>query len=179
MHGARIILLTLVAIALLGSVAVSPSVAQTLKIGFVKDDQIKQNYKAWQKAQEQWDIEKKAWDDEAQAKQTALQDMIDDYDKQKLILSEDKRKEKEAAIKVKQDDLDTYTRQVYGPGGTAEKKQAELIQPLLDKVTKAIEAVAVEGGYDIIFTMQSGLGYIKETYDVTQKVLEQLDKLEQ
>jgi outer membrane protein len=153
--------------------------AQVLKIGFVKDDDIRQNYKAWQKAQEQWDVEKKAWDDEAQAKQTALQDLLDDYDKQKLILSEDKRKEKEAAIRVKQEDLDNFTRTIYGPGGTAEKKQQELLQPLLDKVTKAIEAVATEGGYDIIFTGQSGLGYIKPTYDVTPKVLEQLDKLEQ
>ncbi len=169
------ILLAALACMILASVAQ----AQALKIGYVKDEEIRAGYKAWQKAQEQWDVEKKAWDDEAQAKQSALQDLLDDYDKQKLILSEDKRKEKEAAIRVKQEDLDNFTRTIYGPGGTAEKKQTELLQPLLDKVTKAIEAVATEGGYDIVFTGQSGLGYIKPTYDVTAKVLEQLDKLEQ
>jgi outer membrane protein len=171
----RNILLAAAAIVILSTVAQ----AQALKIGYVKDDQIRQGYKAWQKAQEQWEVEKKAWDDEAQAKQAALQELLDDYDKQKLILSEDKKKEKEAAIRVKQEDLDNYTRTIYGPAGTAEKKQQELLQPLLDKITKAIDAVANEGGYDIIFTMQSGLGYIKPVYDVTPKVLEQLDKLEQ
>ena len=152
--------------------------AQGIKIGFVKDSDIEAKYKAWQRAQEQWNVERKSWDDEAQTKQTELQDMIDEYDRQKLILSEDKRNEKEAAIRTKQEDLDAFTRRIYGPGGTAEKKQSELIQPILENVSKAIEAVATEEGYDVIFTMQSGLGYINPSYDVTDKVIEKLDQLE-
>ena len=164
-----------VVFALIGSVAN----AQGLKIGFVKDDVIKQNYSAWQRAQEQWELEAKAWDDEALAKQKEIEDLLVEYDKQKLILSEDKKREKEAAIRAKQESLDAYTRQIYGPGGTAEQKNTQLLEPLLEKATAAIEAVAIEGEYDVIFTMQSGLGYIKESYDVTDKVLEYLEKEEQ
>ena len=153
--------------------------AQGLKIGFVKDDVIKQEFKEWQRAQEEFELEYKAWDEEALAKQTEIQDLIDEYEKQRLILSEDKKKEKEAAIRAKQEALDAYTRQVFGPGGTAERKQSQLIQPLLEKVTKAIEVVAIDGGYDVIFTLQSGLGYIKENYDVTDKVLEYLELSEE
>ncbi|MEW6049996.1 MAG: OmpH family outer membrane protein [Candidatus Zixiibacteriota bacterium] len=175
MRHALILLFTL---ALMASLAGTAG-AQATKIGFVKDEEIKQGYKAWTKAQEQWELERKTWDEQAQTMQTELQELVDQYDKQKLILSDDKKKEKEAAIRAKQEALDAFTKQIYGPGGTAERKQQELIGPLLEKVSKAIEAVAVEGGFDVIFTMQSGLGYIKETYDVTAKVLEQLDKLEQ
>ncbi|HKK19966.1 MAG TPA: OmpH family outer membrane protein [candidate division Zixibacteria bacterium] len=153
--------------------------AQALKIGFVKDDRIKSEYKEWQRAQEQWEVESKAWDDEAQSKQDELQQLMDDYDKQRLILSEDKKKEREAAIRTKQEALDAYTKQIYGPGGTAEKKQQMLLQPLLDKVSKAIEAVAEKENYDVIFTLQSGLGYIKPSYDVTDKVLAELENEEQ
>ncbi|MDH4155933.1 MAG: OmpH family outer membrane protein [candidate division Zixibacteria bacterium] len=149
--------------------------AQGMKLGFVKDERIKDEYKAWGKAQEQWDLESKAWEDEALAKQTELQEMVDEYEKQKLILSEDKKREREAAIRTKEEALDAFTRQVYGPGGTAERKHAELLQPLLERITKAIEAVAIEGDYDVIFTLQSGLGYIKEDYDVTDKVLKYLE----
>ena len=152
--------------------------AQGAKIGFVNDEEIKKNYKAWQRAQEQWDLERKAWDDEATAKQDELDELVQEYDKQKLILSEEKKKEKEAAIRAKQEALDAYTRQIYGPGGSAEKKQEALVGPLLEDVNKAIEAVAIENGYDIIFTLQSGLGYINPTFDVTDKVLEQLEKIE-
>jgi len=61
--------------------------AQGTKIGFVNDEEIKQSYKAWQRAQDQWELERKAWDDEATAKQTELEELIDEYEKQKLILS--------------------------------------------------------------------------------------------
>lgn len=153
--------------------------AQAMKIGFVRDDKIKESYAPWQRAQEQWDTERQAWDDEAAAKEDELRTMVEEYDKQKLILSETKRKEKEAAIRTKQEALDAFTRQIYGPGGSAERTQRQLIQPLLENVTKAIELVAVENNYDVIFTMNSGLGYIKETFDCTELVIERLETLDE
>lgn len=153
--------------------------SQTLKMGFVRDDKILEGYKAYSRAQEQWELEKRAWDTEAETKANEIQSMLEEYDKQRLIISDDKRKEREAAIRAKRDALDAYTKQIYGPGGSAEQKQEALLGPLLDKVTKAIEAVALEEGYDVIFTLRSGLGYIKESYDVTNKVLVRLEKLDQ
>jgi outer membrane protein len=169
------VLLAIVAVFAIGSTAA----AQGVKMGFVRDDQIQENYKDWQRAQEEWELEKKAWDDEAVTKQQELADLLDEYDKQKLILSEAKRKEKEALIRAKQEALDAYTRQIFGPNGTAEKTQQRLYEPLLQKVTKAIELVAIEGNYDVVFTLQSGLGYIKESYDVTEQVLQKLEEIEE
>ncbi|MFZ5981946.1 MAG: OmpH family outer membrane protein [Candidatus Zixiibacteriota bacterium] len=173
----RFILLSFLAILLL-IVGASTVQAQTAKIGFVNDEEIKNNYKAWQRAQEEWEVERKAWDEEASNRQTELDELIDEYEKQKLILSDEKKKEKEAAIRAKQEALDIYTRQIYGPGGTAEKKQETLVGPLLENVNKAIETVALENGYDVIFTLQSGLGYINPAFEVTDKVLEALENLE-
>lgn len=154
--------------------------AQTMKIGYVDDQRILNENKAWIKAQEEWQIESKAWQDEAQQKQTEIQDLYAEYEKQKLILSDEKRKEKEAAIRTKEQALDLYTRTIFGPGGSAEKKQDMLTRPILETVTKAIEAVAIEGNYDVIFTVNgSGLGYIKEVYDITQKVIDYLENNEQ
>lgn len=154
--------------------------AQNMKIGYIDDEKIKSEYKEWQRAQDQWAVEQKAWDDEAQAKQTELEDMIDEYEKQKLILSDEKKTEREAAIRAKRDALDAYTRQIYSPGGSAENKQMQLIGPLLENINTAIQAVATEGGYDLIFSLaQSGLAYVKPEFDITDKVLEQLDKIDQ
>jgi len=153
--------------------------AQTLKIGFIDDEKIKESYPEWVRAQDQMNVEMKAWDDEAVTKQTELEEMVTEYDKQKLILSEEKKKEREAAIRVKREALDAYTRQIYGPGGSAERKQMDLIRPLLEKVNTAIQMVAEEDGFDVVFTLQSGLGYIKPIYDITDKVLEQLEKIEE
>jgi len=173
------LMLTLLSLAPLFLVSGDRAQAQGVKIGFINDEKIKAAYPEWTRAQDQMNIEMKAWDDEAAAKQTELDDLMQEYDKQKLILSEDKKKEREAAIRAKKDALDAYTRQVYGPSGTAETKQMELIKPLLDKVNSAIQLVAEEGGYDVVFTLQSGLGYIKPSYDLTEKVLAKLETLEQ
>jgi len=152
--------------------------AQEMKIGFVKDSVIIVQYPAWQKAQEEWDVEKNAWDEEAMAKQEELQELEEEYEKQKLILSEEKKKERQATINAKRDALDAYTRQVFGPDGTAERKYAQLVQPLVQNIQKAIEAVAIEGDYDVIFTLQS-IGYIRDEYDITDKVLKYLEELEE
>ena len=92
-----------------------------------------------------------------------------------MILSDDKKREREAAINAKKDALDAFTRQIYGPNGQAERRQAKLLEPLLESVNKAIEAVAIEGNYDVVFTLQSGLAYIKEEFDVTDKVIKYLE----
>jgi outer membrane protein len=151
--------------------------AQGMKLGYVKEDRIQQEYKAWQRAQEDWNLESKAWEDEALEKQQELQEIEEEYEKQKLILSDDKKREREAAINAKKEALDAYTRQVFGPNGTAERKNQDLLRPILENIQAAIEAVAIEGNYDLILTLQS-VAYIKEAYDITDEVLTRLEELE-
>lgn len=154
------------------------SQAQGVKIGYVHDDKIMNEFPDFTRAQEQYSLEVNAWNEEAQGMQTELDEMLADYEKQKLILSADKKAEREAAIRAKRDGLDAFTRDIFGPGGRAERKNDELLSPLLDKINRAIAAVAEEGGYDVIFTLQSGLGYIKPTLEVTDEVLEKLEQIE-
>lgn len=153
----------------------STTSAQALKIGFVRDSAFQTDYKGWKLAQEEYETQMKAWDDEVNSKREALQTMQEDYDKQRLILSDEKRKEREAQLRAKYDDLDVYTKNIYGPNGMAEQKHRSLLQPLLDKISKAIEAVAIAENYDVIFTLSS-IGYIKDAYDVTDKVLAYLEE---
>jgi outer membrane protein len=174
----RFLSVTLMVAAALTLMAAINSQAQGLKVGVVRDDVIKLQYKAFQHAQEQWDTEKKAWDSTAAEMQQAVQDMMSDYEKQRLILSDEKKKQREADIRAKQAALDAFTQQIYGPEGTAQKKNEELLNPILDNINKAMAMIANEDGYDLIFTNGSGLGYFKPTFDITDKVLAYLEKLE-
>jgi len=170
-------LMTLLGVVFVATLLIAPTASsQGAKIGFVNDDEILLRYKAWQRAQEQWEIERKAWNDESLAMKIEIEDLMIEYDKQKLILSEVKRTEREAAIRTKQESLDAFTRRIYSPGGTAERKQEELIGPLLQNVTDAIKAVAIEENFDLILTIKS-VAYIRETLDVTEKVLDALEKI--
>jgi outer membrane protein len=160
-------------------VVASTGFSQNIKIGYYDEIKIASGYKAWVKANETFVIEQEAWEKEAVSKQQELDSLYKEYEKQRLILSDEKRKEREAALRAKRESYDAYTQQVFGNGGTAQRKEAELLKPISEAVNKAVEAVALEEGYDIIFTLRGGIGYIRPSLDVTSKVLAKLDKLEQ
>jgi len=155
--------------------ALTPSgQAQMGKFGYVDSDRVFAEYKAWGKAQEEFNTQYKAWDDEAKEMQKEYEDMVTEYEKQRLILSAEKKAEREAAIEAKRQSLDAYTREIFGPGGTAERKNDALVKPLIDKINAIIEQVATEGDYDFIFT-SSALAYAKKDHDITDKIIELLE----
>ncbi|MFZ1684848.1 MAG: OmpH family outer membrane protein [Candidatus Zixiibacteriota bacterium] len=174
----KLLSVTLTVVAASFILAAAAAQAQGFKVAVVRDEVIKQQYKAFQKAQEQWELEKRGWDSTAADLQQAVQDLQVDYDKQKLILSDEKKREREKGIRDKQAQLDGFTSQVYGPDGLAQHKQEELLNPILDNINKALETIANEDGYDMIFTSGSALGYFRPTLDITEKVLAYLAKLE-
>jgi outer membrane protein len=174
----KLLSVTLMAVAAYLLLATAVTQAQGLKVAVVRDEIIKQQYKAFQKAQDQWEIEKHGWDSTAADLQQSVQDLQTDYEKQKLILSDEKKRDREKAIRDKQAQLDGFTQQVYGPEGLAQRKQEELLNPILDNINKALETIANEDGYDIILTSGSALGYFRPSLDITDKVLAYLAKIE-
>lgn len=144
------------------------------KLGFIDSEKIQLNYKEWTKAQEQFNTEMKAWQDQAAQMETELKTMFDEYDKQKLILSAEKKAEKEATLNAKEQALQAYTRDISGPGGRAEKRMQELSKPLYEKIQAAIEKLAIAENYDFVFN-SAGLAYAKKELDVTDKVIEILE----
>jgi len=157
----------------------SLATAQSGKFGFIRDDRIRTEFRDWLDAEESIQLDIKAWEDEANSKKLEFQELLDEYDKQRLILSDEKKRAKEATIRAKQEALDAFTRQIWGPSGRAEQRQQALLEPLLAKINKAIEIVALEGDFDVIFTSSSGLGYVNPALDVTDKVLAALETVEE
>jgi outer membrane protein len=148
--------------------------AAAQKFAFVDSEKIKQNYKEWKKAEETFDTEFSAWEEEAAEMETELRQLIQDYEKQKLILSAEKKLEREAAIGAKEEALNTFTREISAPGGKAERRMNELVRPLYERIQAAIEKVAIEENYDFIFN-SAGLAYAKKELDITDKVIEILE----
>jgi len=144
------------------------------KAAFIDSEKIQSNYKEWVKAQEQFNAEYKAWEDEAAQMETDLRQMVDDYEKQKLILSAEKKMEREAAINAKDQALASFTKEISAPGGKAERRMNELVKPLYEKITAAIEKVAIDEDYDFVFN-SAGLAYAKKDLDITDKVIEILE----
>ena len=64
----------------------------------------------------------------------------------------------------------------FGPGGDLDKKRAELMKPIQDRVYNAIERIANEKSYAFILDKSGSatLLYVNAKYDVSDLVLDML-----
>ncbi len=155
----------------------SPSAAQ-IKIGYVDSQKILESYKEAQDAQKQLAEINKGWEEEARNMQRELQTKQDELESQALLLSEEKRKEKETDLQNLYLRFQQFQQEKWGQQGEAFKKQNELMKPIIEKVQVVIKKFGAEEKYDFIFdTVAGNIVYAGPNQpDLTQKVVEELNK---
>lgn len=157
----------------------SPAFPQEGKIGYIDSMKLRTDFKEFADAQAKFDQEVAEWQSEADSLKQELDSLETDFDKQKLLLSEEKKNEKDRLIQQKKKGYKTYINQFFGPGGKMEKLNAELTKPILDKINIALEKIALENNYIMIFDAVNGnIAWAKKGLDLTEKVLEELNKMQ-
>jgi len=147
------------------------------KIGYVDSQTIMQKLPEGQDAQRQLDAIVAQWQGEVTKMQNDWQKKYEEYDKKKLIMSDQTRAEAERELVTLEKKVTDYRNQKFGPNGEMFTKQNELLKPVQDRIFKAIQDVAVEEGYDYVLD-KSGqilLLYANDKYDLTPKVLQKLE----
>lgn len=146
------------------------------KIGYVDSQSIMQKLPEGQDAQKQLDALVAQWQGEITKMQNEWQQKYGEYDKKKLIMSDQTRAEAERELVALEKKVTDYRNQKFGPNGEMFTKQNELLKPVQDRVFKAIQDVAVEENYDYVLD-KSGqilLLYANDKYDLTPQVLQKL-----
>jgi outer membrane protein len=160
------------------SIAV-PGFAQKLKIGYVHSQKILSDLKEWQDAQKKLDEINRQWENEGMEMQQRLQQLREQFDAQSLLLSETKKKEKQQEIENLMLQLQKFQRDKWDPQqGEILKKQAELVQPILDKINGVIKKIGDDEKFDYIFDTANGamVYYGPDQPDLTDRVLAELNK---
>ena len=147
-----------------------------LKIGYVDSDTIMKQLPDAQDNQKKLDALIQEWHEELNKMRKDWKDKYDDYDKRKLILSEQKRVEIEKELVDMEDAANKFEQDKFGYRGELFQKQEELMKPIQNRIFNAIQDVAKENDYDFIFDRSGDIIflYAKEQYDVTNQVLEKL-----
>ncbi len=155
-----------------------PSLAQ-LKIGYVDSNTIMDNLTDAQDARQKLDALVKEWQDELNKKEAAWKAKYDDYEKRKLIMTDQTRSEMETELMNMEKDISDFREKKFGTSGELFQKQDELMKPVQNKIFNAIQDIAQEEDLDFVFDRSGDvmLLYAKEEYDITNKVLDKL-KLE-
>ncbi len=146
------------------------------KIGYVDSDTIMKQLPEAQDAQKKLDAIIKDWQEELSKMERDWKTKYDDYDKRKLILSDQKRAEIEKELVTLENQTSKYRQDKFGVKGELFQKQEELMKPIQNRIFTAIQDVAKEKDYDFIFDRSGDIIflYAKEDYDVTTLVIEKL-----
>ncbi len=146
------------------------------KIGYISTEAIMKQLPDAQDAQKQLDALTAGWQEELNKMQADWKKKYDEYDKKKLIMTDQRRAETERELRDLDQKMADFRNQKFGQNGELFAKQNELMKPVQDRVFKAIQDVAVEEGYDYVLD-KSGeilLMYANPKLDLTDKVLEKL-----
>jgi outer membrane protein len=146
------------------------------KIGYVDSDTIMKQLPEAQDTQKKLDAQIKEWQEELSKLEKDWKDKYDDYEKRKLILSEQKRVEIEKELVQLEDAASKFRQDKFGVRGELFQKQEELMKPIQNRIFTAIQEVAKDEDYDFIFDRSGDIIFLfaKEQYDVTNLVLEKL-----
>jgi outer membrane protein len=162
---------------LMGLLCAGPALAQDLKVAFVDFQRIQGEYPEFIQAQTEFDKDVEVWKEELAGLEQEIIASETDYEKQKLLLSEEKRSEREQAITDKKMEYQRLSTSILGPGGRADTRQQALLEGILKKVNDAMALVASKDNYAVIFE-KAALAYAQEKLDVTDKVLQELERMQ-
>lgn len=151
------------------------------KYAYVDTDYILQNIPEFGDAQEEINQMSVGWQKELKTLRDKLDQMKRDYQTESVLLSDDMKNKKEAAIAAKEQELAALQMQYFGPEGELFTKRIELIQPIQEKVYNAINQVAQVKNYSFVFDKAAGttIIYCNDKFDISDDVLDEIGNVMQ
>ena len=121
-----------------------------IKIGYVDSNEIMNNFEEVRQVQIDLEKEQRKLESEFNNLVAQLDSLQQDYERQRLLMSDTRRIEKENQIINMKKTAEEFQLKKFGPEGEIYRKQNELLKPVLKKIDEAIQKVGSEQGYDFI-----------------------------
>jgi outer membrane protein len=152
-------------------------VACAQKFGYVDTEFITSKMPEYAKVQKQIEQNTATWLAEVEKKKVELEKLEKDYKLEELLLTEDLKQQRLAAIQAKNKEAKAFENQVFGTEGELFKLKQAAYKSILDQISKAIEKVVRAKRLDFIFDKANDglvLLYTNPVHDYSDYVLEEL-----
>ena len=161
-------------ILLLLAISFSTLSIQAQKFAYVDTDYILNKIPDFKQAQDKLDGLSADWQKEIENKYADVEQMYRAYQQEQVLLTDDMKEKREDAIIKKETDAKNLQKKYFGTEGNLYLKRQELIKPIQDKIYDAIQQLAADNKYAIVFDSSSDLImlYKNNNYDKSDKVLE-------
>lgn len=143
------------------------------KYAYVDSEYILQNIPAYKAAQEQLDKLSGQYQKELETIQAEIEKMYNSYRSESVLLSDDMKRKREDVIVTKEKEYRTLQQKYFGREGEVFKTRQGLVKPIQDDIYNAIQDLAQEGSYVVIFDKAGGLSmiYTNPKFDLSDQVL--------
>jgi len=147
---------------------------QAQKFAYVDTDYILNKIPEFKQAQDKLDALSADWQKEVENKYADVDMMYRTYQKEQVLLTDDMKVKREEAIIKKEKSAKDLQQKYFGPEGELYLKRQELIKPIQDKIYDAIQQLAANNKYAIVFDSSSDLImlYKNDNLDKSDKVLD-------
>jgi outer membrane protein len=146
------------------------------KFAFIDSDYILENIPAFNAAQEQLDQLSGQYQKELESMYAEIEKMYQDFQAESVLLSEDMKRKREDVIITREKEYKELQRKYFGPSGDLFKRRQALVKPIQDDVFNAVQEIANEGSYAVIFDKAGGttLLFTNPKFDLSDQVLQKL-----
>ena len=146
------------------------------KVGYIDTEKILKVIPEYKSAQTQLESLSEQYQSKIESEYSKIEVMYNNYQKQKAAMSPQARAQKENEIIEREQTVKQLQMSYFGQDGLMQKKSAELLDPIKDKVNAAIEKVASSGGYMILFDVAAmqGVAYKNVNDDLSPLVIKAL-----
>jgi outer membrane protein len=143
------------------------------KYAYVDSEYILQNIPAYKAAQEQLDKLSGQYQKELETIQADIEKMYTSYRSESVLLSDDMKRKREDVIVTKEKEYRNLQQKYFGREGEVFKTRQGLVKPIQDDIYNAIQDLAEEGSYVVIFDKSGGLSmiYTNPKFDLSDQVL--------
>ena len=152
------------------------TVAQAQKFAYVDTEYILEKMPEYTTAQRQIEQMSNQYQSTIETEAKKVDQLFRSYQAERGRLSDVQRQQREQDIINKEQAVKDLQKSFFGQEGTVTKRTEALMQPIKDRVQRAIDALAREGGYAVIFDVAASPGFIytNPAYDLSNRVLERL-----
>lgn len=145
------------------------------KVGFIASDVIREQFPEAQQADQRIRTVVEEWKRELSDLDIQIQDLEQDIQRNRLVWSDEEKVKKDEDLELLKRQKLEYARKRFEAGGEYDQTVKTIMQPIEEKIYAAIQNVASDEGYDIIWDKSvNPLPYTNFKYDLTVKVLRKL-----
>ncbi|MFM2226704.1 MAG: hypothetical protein RL664_47 [Bacteroidota bacterium] len=146
------------------------------KFAYVDSKYILSHMPEYVAAQKQINELSSEWQAQVEQKYTAIEQLEKSFQAEKILLTEEMKKKREADITERREDAKQYQKSKFGVEGDLFKKREELVAPIQEQIFQAIEDIASQSQYMVVFDKanHSNLLYTNPKHDISDKVLKKM-----